>query len=63
MTVKQLREELPKYSDNLDVFIAERKTEFAYGLVNSVYEKEISFHEDFEGNPIAYEVVVILDEE
>lgn len=63
MTVRQLKEELSKYPDNMDVFVADRKTEFAFGLVNSAYTKELSFHEDFEGKPIAFETVVILDEE
>lgn len=63
MNVKQLKEELSKYPDTMEVFVAERKSEFAFGLVNSAYAKEISFHEDFEGKPIAYEAVIILDEE
>jgi hypothetical protein len=32
MTVKQLKQELGKYPDNMDVFVAERKTEYKYGL-------------------------------
>jgi len=34
MTVKQLIKELSNYPENMDVFVAERKTDFAYGLVN-----------------------------
>jgi hypothetical protein len=63
MTVKQLVEELCKYPGNWDVYVAERKTEFAYGLVNSAYSKEITFSEDEDGEPLSKDTVVILDEE
>jgi hypothetical protein len=64
MTVKELKTELEKYPDNMEVFMAERKTDFGYGLLNSVTSKEIGFVED-EGDtePIAKDTVVILDEE
>ena len=68
MTVKQLKQELENLPDNMDVFLAERKTEFGYGLVNSAYTKEIYFTEDeylseeeIENAPT--EIVLILDEE
>lgn len=63
MTVKQLREELARHPDNMDVFVAERKTEFAYGLVNSVYVKEIGFTEDPFGAELSKDTVLIIDEE
>lgn len=63
MTVKQLREELSKYPDNMDVFMAERKTEFTYGLVNSARMDRISFSEEPDSKPLATEEVVVLDEE
>lgn len=65
MTVKQLREALEKYPDNMDVFMSERKTEFRYGLVNSVSSDKIKFTEDpFDDDDEAPEVeCVILDEE
>jgi hypothetical protein len=67
MTVKQLREALAKYPDNMDVFMAERKTEFAYGLVNSVNCECIDFYEDGDeeqlGDAVAQVDVIILDEE
>jgi 7-cyano-7-deazaguanine synthase in queuosine biosynthesis len=70
MTVRQLKEELSKYPDNMNVFMAERQTEFKYGLLNGVYNKEIiliedpnAAEEDDEDSPRAYEKVVILDEE
>jgi len=62
MTVKQLKEELSKYPDNMDVYVAERKTEFAYGLVNSVYEKVINFMEEPDGEVLSRDNVVVLDE-
>jgi len=66
MTVKELKEKIENLPDNMEVFIAERKTEFAYGLVNSAYVKEITFYE--EGNESdedvqAKDTVLIIDEE
>lgn len=67
MTVKQLKEKLAQYPDNLEVFVAERKTEFAFGLVNSVRSEEITFAEnpDFDEDEEvqAKDTVVIIDEE
>lgn len=68
MTKKQLIEALAPYPDNMEVFMAERKTEFSYGLLNSVISKEVKFTEDpdadddYEG-PEAFDTVIILDEE
>jgi len=62
MTVKQLREELTKYPDNMDVFLAERKTEFDYGLLNSVRKEKINFMEEPDSKPLSSDVVIILDE-
>lgn len=68
MTVKQLKQELENISDNTEIFLAQRKTEFGYGLLNSAYTKEIFFTED--ENPsedeiaeAPIELVLILDEE
>ncbi len=36
MTVKELIKELEKHPKDMLVFIAERKTEYTYGLLNSV---------------------------
>lgn len=63
MTVKQLKEKLNEYPDEMDVFMAERKTEFAYGLLNSVKQKKIGFSEEEDGEIEVMENVVILDEE
>lgn len=66
MTVKQVREALAQYPDNMDVFVAERKTEFAYGLVNSVTSAEIVFLQEGDFSSEEEETkdtVVVIDEE
>lgn len=63
MKIKELRELIKYLPGNMDVFIAERKTEFRYGLVNSTYTKEINFMEEPDGKVEAKEIVFILDEE
>lgn len=67
MNVKQLKEALAKYPDTMDVFVSKRKTEFAYGLVNSIRSEEITFAEnpDFDENEEvqAKDTVLIIDEE
>ena len=63
MNVKQLKESLATLPNNMDVFMAERKTEFDFGLVNSVYTKEIDYKEDVTGVTLATERVLVLDEE
>lgn len=47
----------------MDVFIAERKTEFTYGLVNSAFVKKINFVEEPDGEVLAQDNVLVLDEE
>ena len=63
MIVKELIEKLSQYPENMDVFIADRKTEFEYGLANSVYKKEINFTEDPNGEVLSTDNVIIIDEE
>ncbi len=41
MTVKELKKELDKYSDKLDVFIVKENEEFHYSGINSVDLAEI----------------------
>ena len=62
MTVKELKQQLEQYPDTMDVFLAERKTDFAYGLVNSVSSKQINFMEEPDGVPLSFDTVVIIDE-
>ena len=68
MTVKELKQKIENLPCNMNVFLAPRITEFGFGLVNSVYTKEIFFTED--ENPSEDEIteaptelVLILDEE
>ena len=63
MTVKEMIKKLSKYPENMDVFVAERKTDFNYGLVNSCYKNEINFMEHPDGEILSSYEVVILDEE
>lgn len=65
MTVKELKERLKKYPEHLEVFIAERKTEFQFGLINLVKLDFINFYECVgDEEPLAENVeVVIIDEE
>jgi len=63
MTVKDLKNKLSDMPDSMDVFIAEPKTEFSYGLANSIYRKEIAFMEDLNSEVMATAEVVIIDEE
>ena len=63
MTVGELKTELEKHPDNMQVFVAERKSEFTYGLINSVYKKKINLKEEPDGEVLATETVVVIDEE
>ena len=63
MNVGELKKELEKYPDDMDVFVAERKTEFTYGLVNGAYAKEINFVEEPGGEVLCRDKVLIIDEE
>lgn len=49
----------------MEVFIAERKTDFTFGLLNSVTKKEVVFSEDpdYVTELHAKDDVLILDEE
>ena len=63
MTVKQLKVIISELPDNMDVFVAERKSEFTYGMVNSAVVKKINFVEEINGEVLAQENVLVLDEE
>lgn len=63
MTVKELKEKIATLPDNMDVFVAERKTEFTYGLVNTAFVKKINFMEEPDGEVLAQDNVLVLDEE
>ena len=65
MNIKQLKEKIANLPDDMEVFVSERVTEFAYGLVNSATVKEINFSEDESpaSKVLAMDVVLILSEE
>lgn len=63
MNVKELKQKLDLYPDDMDVFLAERQTEFSYGLLNSVRKEIINCKETPDGKVLAKETVIILDEE
>lgn len=46
MTIRELKEIIKDLPDNMDVFIAERVTEYSYGLVNSGLVKEVDFYDE-----------------
>lgn len=63
MNIKQLKEKIANLPDTMEVFVAERKTEFAYGLVNSARVMNINFMEDLDGEVLAQDDVLVIDEE
>ena len=64
MTVNQLKEQLAAYPDDMEVFLCAGKTEFEYGLLNSVRKENIRFHQIPEDEDVeAFEDCVVLDEE
>lgn len=66
MTVGELKKELEKYPDTMDVFLARRITDYAYGLANSVRIQEIHFepNDDWENeDEIVRENAVVIDED
>jgi len=63
MNKEELIKKLQEIKGNPDIFIAERKTEFSYGLVNSIYLKKINLMEEPQGKVLARENVIVIDEE
>lgn len=63
MTKADIIKALEPFPDNMQVFLAGGKSGFDYGLANRVYAKEIDFMEDPDGEPLAKEKVIIIDEE
>lgn len=46
MTIKELKLAIKDLPDDMDVFMAERVSEFTYGLVNSAFVYNVHFKED-----------------
>lgn len=63
MTVLQLKKAIENLPDNMQVFVGERLTEFKYGLVNSAKVKLINFMEEPDGEPLAKDDVLVLEED
>ena len=63
MTKSELIKKLEPYPGNMEVFLAERKTDFGFGLLDSVNSKEVPFMEEPGGKAMAKDTVIILDEE
>lgn len=64
MNLREFRERTKNMPDNTEIFIAERLTDFKYGLVNSATFKTINMTEDEYGSgESATEDVVILSED
>jgi hypothetical protein len=63
MTIKELKEKISDLPDRMEVFMAERTTDFAYGLVNSAYVKVLDFSEAPDEKVLAQDSVLVLDED
>lgn len=64
MTVGELKKELEKYPDDMWVFLAERKTEFDFGLLNGVGSQSIEYnnaseYDDDSQDPLTMDCVVL----
>lgn len=64
MTVSELKKELEKYPDDMWVFLAERKTEFDFGLLNGVGSQYIEYnnaseYDDDSIEPLTIDCVVL----
>ena len=64
MTVSELKKELEKYPDDMWVFLAERKTEFDFGLLNGVGSQYIEYsnaseYDDDSIEPVTMDCVVL----
>lgn len=62
MTVKQLKEKLSAFPDEMDVFFSEIQTGFNFAPVEMVYQKEMNMLDGEDGKVLATQDVVVLDE-
>ena len=63
MTVAELKKELEKHPDNMQVFMGEVLTDFTYRMVNGIKSEEIGFGEEECEPELARDTVVILTED
>lgn len=61
MTVKELREKLDEYPDNMDVYL-QSTSQFGVGLANEVYVENIKFSEEPNSKPLCSEKVLIIED-
>lgn len=61
MTVKELKEKLNEYPDNLDVFLYST-SEFGIGLANNVYVDNAKFSETPNGKALCTDRVLIIED-
>lgn len=67
MTVKELKEALAQFPENMEVYMSEINSEFGLGLVNSVKSQVVIFSEspdfDKEKDEWANDTVVVIGDE
>ena len=62
MNVSTLIERLSMFPQHLDVYLADRTTDFAFGQLDEISMKSIPFTEEPGGKALARETVIILGE-
>jgi hypothetical protein len=63
MNIGKLKQAIANLPDDMEVFIGERLTEEAYGLVNSVREQTITVGDDEDADIYAQMRVFVLTED
>lgn len=61
MTVKELKEKLNEYPDNMDVYLYST-SEFGIGLANSIYVDNAKFSESPNNKPLCSEKVLVIED-
>lgn len=63
MTVKELRDELNRYPDNMHIVINKTETEFSHVPLEKVTPEKIGFSEEPNGKVLAKDKVLVLSDE
>lgn len=63
MNLGQFKKQTEGLPDSMELFIGERTTDFAYGLVETVQVKEIPFSEEPGGKALSRDKVIVISEE
>lgn len=61
MTVKELKEKLNEYPDNMDVYLYST-SEFPYGFADEVHKKKLTFSENVAGKVMGSDEVVVIED-